>query len=76
MGNAPKLKCHPRIIFVSDNPPSAINLSFSTIGLQGMGLFLLFGWVATSIASGIAASSQSAFLVPGRSTVNPIMLLM
>ncbi len=71
-----KLKCHPRIVFVSDNPPSAANLSFASIGLWGMGLFLLFGWAAISIASGIAVSSQSVFLVPGRWTVNPVMSLM
>ncbi len=64
-----KLKCHPRIIFVSDNPPSAANLFFAIIGLQGIGLFLSFGWASISIASGIAASnSQSVFLLPGRST--------
>jgi hypothetical protein len=63
-----KLKCHPRIIFVSVNPPSVFNLSFATIGSRGMGSFLSFGWAATSIASGIAASSQSAFLMPGRSS--------
>jgi hypothetical protein len=56
--NVLKLKCHPRIIFVSDNPPSAANLSFAIIGSWGIGLFLSFGWAATSIASGIAASSH------------------
>ncbi len=70
------LKCHPRIIFLSDNPPYAANLSFAIIGSQGIGSFLTFGRAATSIASGIAASSQSTFLVPGSSTLNPVVLLM
>jgi hypothetical protein len=66
-----KMKCHPRIIFVSDNPPSADNLFFAINGLKGIGSFLSFCQASTSIASGIAAFSQSVFLVPGRSTVNP-----
>jgi hypothetical protein len=51
-----KLKCHPRIVFVSDNPLSAAYLSFATISLWGMGLFLSFGWAATLIVIGIAAT--------------------
>ncbi len=52
-----KLKYHPRIVFVSDNPPSAVNLSSAIIFLLGIGSFALFGWAATLIAKGIAASS-------------------
>ncbi len=51
------LKCHLRIIFVSEDPPSAASLSFAIIGLQGMRSFLSFGQAATLIVSGIAASS-------------------
>jgi hypothetical protein len=68
-----KLKWHPRITFVSDNPPSALNFSRATIALQGIGLFSLFGWAVTLIASGIAALGLLAFLVLGRSTVSPVL---
>ncbi len=68
-----KFNCHPRVIFVSDNPSSAANLSFATIGTQWMGSFLSFGRAATLIASGIAASSQFRFCVPGKWTVNLVM---
>jgi hypothetical protein len=70
------LKCHPRIIFVSDDPPSAASLSFAIIGSQGMGSFLLFDQAATLIVSGFAASSSSMFLVSGRTTVIPVVSLM
>ncbi len=68
-----KLKCHQRITFVSNNPPSALNYSLATISLQEIGSFLLFGWAATLIASGIAALSLLAFPVPGRSKVSLVM---
>jgi hypothetical protein len=50
-----KSKCHTRKIFVSDIPPSAVNLSLAIIFLQGMGLFKPFGHAATSIAKKITA---------------------
>ncbi len=52
-----KLKSQPRITFVSANPHSAINLTSATIFSHGIGLLLSLGRAATSIASGIAASS-------------------
>ncbi len=69
-----KLKSHLRMVFVSDNPPSTVNLYSAIIFLQGIGSFALFGWAVTSIAKGIAASSQSVFMVLGRLTVSPILL--
>ena len=51
-------------------PPSANNLSFATIALQGRGLFASLGQATTSIARGIAASNRDAFLVPGMLTVS------
>ena len=71
-----KLKSYPRMTFVSDRPPSANDLSFATIALWGIGLFVLPGGAATSIARGIAASKGDAFLVPGISTVSPGVLSM
>ena len=67
-----KLKSHPRIVFVSDNPPSAFNLSSATIFLRGIGSFTSIGRATTSITRGMAASNRSAFLVPGKSTVRPV----
>ncbi len=69
-----KLKCQPRITFVSANPPSAVNLSSATIFLRGIGSFASFRRAAILIARGIAASNWSMFLVPGRSMVKPIVL--
>ncbi len=66
-----KLKFQPRIIFVSERPPSTSNLSFANIVLRSISLFALSDWVATSIARGIAASNRDAFLVPGMLTVSP-----
>ena len=66
-----KLKSHPKIIFVSERPPSAANLSFATIVSRGIGSFTSSGRAATSIARGIAASNRDAFSVPGMSTVRP-----
>ncbi len=57
-----KLKCHLRMIFVSDSPPSTVNLSSATIFTQRIGSFTLFGWAGTSIGKGITASSQLAFM--------------
>ena len=54
-----KLKSHPKIVFVSDNPPSAFNLSSATIFSRGIGSFGLMGHAATSIARGIAAAILS-----------------
>jgi hypothetical protein len=71
-----KLKSHPRIIFVSVNPPSAINFSNATIRFRGIGSLGSNGQAATSIVRAIAVSSLSAFIVPGRSIVRPIMPLM
>ena len=65
-----KLKSYPRITYISKMPPSANNLSFATIALQGRGLFASLGQAATSIARGIAASNRDAFLVPGMLTVS------
>jgi hypothetical protein len=70
------LKCHPRIIFVSANPPSAFNFSCTTMGSQGIGLLTSFGRAATLIARGIAALTLSALRVPGRSMVSLVVLSM
>jgi hypothetical protein len=65
-----------KIILDSANPTSAADLSFTTIiGLQGIGLFLSLGLAAISIASRIAASSLLTFLVEGKSTISPVVLL-
>jgi hypothetical protein len=71
-----KLNSHPRIIFVSVNPPSAINFSSATISSRGMGSMTSHGRAATLIARAIAASSLLAFIVPGRLIVRPVVLLM
>ena len=68
-----KLKSHPRIIFVSERLPSANNLSFATIVLQGIGSFTLSGRAAISFARGVAASNRDAFSEPVKSTVRPIV---
>jgi hypothetical protein len=46
------------MIFVSDSPLSAVNLSLAIIFLWGIGSFVMFGQAVTSIAKEIAASSQ------------------
>ena len=66
-----KLKSHPRIVFVSDNPPSAFNLSSATIFSRGIGSLGSLGRAATSIARGIAAAILSMFFEPGMLTVSP-----
>ncbi len=71
-----KLKRHPRIIFVSANPPSAFNFSCATMGSRGIGSLTPFGQAATSIARGIAASSLLVLCVPGRLMVSPVVLSM
>ncbi len=66
-----KLNSQLRITLGSERPPSANNLTFAPIVLQGIDLFVLSGQAVTSIARGIAASKQDAFLVPGMLTVSP-----
>ena len=68
-----KLKSHPRVIFVSDNPPLDFNLSSATIFLHGIGFFTSFGRAATSIARWMSASNQSVCFVPGKLTVRPVV---
>ena len=68
-----KLKSHLRIVFVSDNPPSAFNLSSATIFSRGIGSLGSLGRAATSIARGIAAAILSMFFEPGMSTVSPVV---
>ncbi len=71
-----KLKSHPRIMFVSDNPPSAVNLSSATIFSRGIGSLGSLGRAATSIARGIGAAIRSILFEPGISIVSPIVSLM
>jgi len=70
-----KLKSHLRMSFVSDNQPSAFNLSSTTIFSCGIGSLTSFGRAATSTARVIVASMRSAFRDPGKSTVSPIVSL-
>ncbi len=53
-----KLKFHPRIIFVSANPPSAFNLSYNTIGSRGIGSLMLFGQAGCFKSVGIACPGE------------------
>ena len=71
-----KSTCQPRITFCSSSPASADNLFLASISSRGIGSLGWFGRAVVWMASSAAALHLARLLVPGRSTVSGIMLLM